>query len=75
MDTDALKNPSPNLPQNLVDLSFVIINNISIGIYQINWLRQLHKLCATFSASININYRLPIKVYYVFVLLDISESK
>ena len=23
-----------------------------------------HKLCATFSASININYRLPIKVYY-----------
>ena len=23
-----------------------------------------HKLCATFSASININYHLPIKVYY-----------
>ena len=23
-----------------------------------------HKLCATFSASVNINYRLPIKVYY-----------
>ena len=25
---------------------------------------ELHKLCATFSASVNINYRLPIKVYY-----------
>jgi len=23
-----------------------------------------HKLCATLSANININYRLPIKVYY-----------
>jgi hypothetical protein len=23
-----------------------------------------HKFCATFSASVNINYRLPIKVYY-----------
>jgi hypothetical protein len=23
-----------------------------------------HKLCATYSANININYRLPIKVYY-----------
>jgi hypothetical protein len=23
-----------------------------------------HKLCATFSANVNINYRLPIKVYY-----------
>ena len=35
-----------------------------------------HKLCATLSANVNINYRLPIKVYYtVFVLLDISESK
>jgi hypothetical protein len=25
---------------------------------------ELHKLCATFSASVCINYRLPIKVYY-----------
>jgi len=25
---------------------------------------ELHKLCVTFSASVNINYRLPIKVYY-----------
>jgi hypothetical protein len=23
-----------------------------------------HKLCVTFSANVNINYRLPIKVYY-----------
>ena len=29
-----------------------------------NVLFELHKLCATFSASVNINYRLPIKVYY-----------
>jgi hypothetical protein len=25
---------------------------------------EVHTLCATFSASVNINYRLPIKVYY-----------
>jgi hypothetical protein len=25
---------------------------------------EQHKLCATLSANININYRLPIKVYY-----------
>ena len=34
-----------------------------------------HKLCATLSASLNINYCLPIKYNTVFVLLDISESK
>ena len=34
-----------------------------------------HKLCATYSANVNINNRVPIKVYYCFVLLDISESK
>jgi hypothetical protein len=34
-----------------------------------------HKLCATFSAKVNINYRLPIKIYSRIVLLDISESK
>jgi hypothetical protein len=32
---------------------------------QCDWLFHLqHKLCATFSANVNINYRLPIKVYY-----------
>ena len=34
-----------------------------------------HKLCATLSANVNINYCLPIIVFYVFVLLDISKSK
>ena len=34
-----------------------------------------HTLCATLSASVNINYRLPIKYTTIFVLLDISESK
>jgi hypothetical protein len=30
-----------------------------------DWLfHRQHKLCATFSAIVNINYRLPIKVYY-----------
>ena len=28
-----------------------------------------HKLCATYSANVNINYRLPIKVYYTFCTL------
>ena len=28
-----------------------------------------HKLCATLSASVNINYRLPIKVYYCICTL------
>ena len=47
------------------------------GVSECDWLfHWQHKLCATFSASVNINYRLPIKVYTtVFVLLDIWESK
>jgi hypothetical protein len=36
---------------------------------------ELHKLCATFSASVNINYLFQSKYTTVFVLLDISESK
>ena len=37
-----------------------------------------HKLCATLSASVNINYHLPIKVYYRICTLRhtfVSESK
>jgi hypothetical protein len=34
-----------------------------------------HRLCATLSADVNINYRLPIKVCYRILLLDISERK
>ena len=37
-----------------------------------------HKLCATYSASVNINNLLPIKVLVyttVFVLLDIPEAR
>jgi hypothetical protein len=44
----------------------------------IRHLTTMHTLCATFSANVNVNYRLPIKVKLhttVFVLLDISESK
>ena len=28
-----------------------------------------HKLCATLSVSVNMNYRLPIKVYYIICIL------
>ena len=36
----------------------------SAGIWQ-------HKLCATLSANVNINYRLPIKVYYRICTLSL----
>jgi hypothetical protein len=32
-----------------------------------------HKLCATMSANVNINYRIPIKIYYS--ICTVSESK
>ena len=32
--------------------------------WAIYWLGIINKLCATLSANVNINYRLPIKVYY-----------
>ena len=47
-------------PVNVTDFSVVNVHvdELSFGpIWQ-------HKLCATFSASVNINYPLPIKVYY-----------
>ena len=48
-------------PMNVTDFSIVSINcNPKAG----GVLFELHKLCATFSASVNINYPLPIKVYY-----------
>jgi hypothetical protein len=37
---------------------------------------ELHKLCATFSASVDINYRLPIKAYYrSYTLRHISANQ
>jgi hypothetical protein len=40
-------------------------NLISTCTGECDWLfHWQHKLCATFSANVNINYRLPIKVYY-----------
>jgi hypothetical protein len=40
-------------------------NLISTCASECDWLfHWQHKLCATFSANVNINYRLPIKVYY-----------
>ena len=34
-----------------------------------------HKLCATFSANVNINYRLPIKVYYRIYTLKTYQNR
>ena len=47
-------------PVHVTDFSVVNVHVdelSSAGIWQ-------HKLCATFSEKVNINYRLPIKVYY-----------
>jgi hypothetical protein len=33
-----------------------------------------YKLCATFSANVNINYRLPIKVYYCICTLTYQNQ-
>jgi len=34
-----------------------------------------HKLCATLSANVNINYRLPIKVYYRICTLKTYQNR
>jgi hypothetical protein len=62
-------------PVNVSDLSIGSIIVSRIMPIEGAVLFELHKLCATFSASVNINYRLPIKYTTVVVLLDISESK
>ena len=62
-------------PVNVTDFSIGSIIVTRIMPIEGAVLFDLHKLCATFSASVNINYRLPIKYATVFVLLDISESK
>jgi hypothetical protein len=49
-----------NSPVNVTDISVVNVHVDELSSARI-W---EHKLCATFSASLNINYRLPIKVYY-----------
>ena len=46
-------------PVHVTDFSIVNVHVDELSSARI-W---QHKLCATFSASININYRLPIKVY------------
>ena len=49
---------------------------VNVHVDELSSARIWHqKLCAKLSANVNINYRIPIKVYYRFVLLDISESK
>ena len=38
---------------------------VNVHVYELSSARiWQHKLCATFSTNVNINYRLPIKVYY-----------
>jgi phosphoserine phosphatase len=45
------------LIDSVPDLAYCVDELSSARIWQ-------HKLCVTFSANVNINYRLPIKVYY-----------
>jgi hypothetical protein len=47
-------------PVNVTDFSVVNVHVDELSSARI-W---KHKLCATFSENVNINYRLPIKVYY-----------
>ena len=46
-------------PVHVIDFSIVNVHVDELSYARI-W---QHKLCATFSASVNINYRLPIKIY------------
>jgi len=49
---------------------------VNVHVDELSSAQRQHKLCATLSANVNINYRLPIKVYYrICTLIDISESK
>ena len=52
-------------PVHVTDLSVVNIHVDELSSARI-W---QHKLCATYSASVNINNRLPIKVYYCICTL------
>ena len=49
-----------HVPVHVTDFPFVNVHVEELSSARI-W---QHKLCATLSASVNINYRLPIKVYY-----------
>jgi len=56
-------------PVHVIDFPIVNVHVDELS-SALNW---QHTLCVTLSANVNINYRLPIKVYYRIVL--ISESK
>ena len=60
-----------HVPVHVTDFSVVNVHVDELSSARI-W---QHTLCATFSANIDINYRLPIKAYYRISLLDISELK
>ena len=67
-------NKRASYPFGIISLAHVRVNVTDFSIGSINCnpnnadrgvqKNELHKLCATFSASVNINYRLPINVYY-----------
>ena len=59
------------MPVNVTDFSVVNVHVDELSSVRI-W---QHKLCATFSANVNINYVFQSKYNTVFALLDISESK
>jgi hypothetical protein len=58
------------IPLGIISLTHVLVQvtdfpvvNVHVDELSSARIRQ-HKLCATLSANVNINYRLPIKVYY-----------
>ena len=58
-------------PVNVTDFSIGSINCNLNNAIEGAVLFELHKLCATFSASVNINYHLPITLYYRICTLSI----
>jgi hypothetical protein len=58
-------------PVHVTDIPVV---NVSVDELSSARIRQ-HKLCATFSANVNINYRLPIKVYYRICTLKTYQDR
>ena len=52
-----------SLAHALVHVTDFSVVNVHVDELSFARIRQ-HKLCATLSANVNINYRLPIKLYY-----------
>ena len=60
-------NKRASYPFDIISLAHAPVNVTDFSIGSIN--------CVTFSPNVDINYRLPIKAWYVFIILSILESK